>query len=129
MTLFIDTTDNDLVRIALTLNRKIISKEWQTKFLSRTLMPEIAKLLKKNKRSFSDIKKVVVVRGPGFFSRTRTGVAVANALAFGLNVPIAGIKRSQVPTELMTFKHLKFSKSVMPYYDKAPNITRPKRKT
>lgn len=128
MTLFIDTTDNDSVRVALILNGEVISKEWHTKFLSKTLMPETAKLLKKNKRKFTDVKKVVVVRGPGFFSRTRTGVGVANALAFGLNVPVAGIKKSQIPSDLMTFKQLKFSKSVLPYYDKAPNISKPKRR-
>ena len=123
MILFIDTTDNDLVKIGLAAGQKFWTKTWQTKRLSETLTPEIKKLLKRQKSAFQDIKKIVVVAGPGFFSRARTGVATANALAYALNVKVAGIKRSQVPQSPSGFKRVKYKNFTLPYYERAPNIT------
>lgn len=117
MILFIDTTDNDFAKIALITGKKVVSKTWQTKRLSETLMPIISSLLKRQKVKFQDLHKIVVVKGPGFFSRLRTGVATANALAFALNIPVAGTKRG--------FLKLKFQNQVLPYYSAKPNITKP----
>ncbi|MBI2356032.1 MAG: tRNA (adenosine(37)-N6)-threonylcarbamoyltransferase complex dimerization subunit type 1 TsaB [Candidatus Doudnabacteria bacterium] len=128
MILFIDTTDNDFVRIGLVRNSKFITKQWQTRKLSETLMLEIKKFLSRQKVNFQDIKRIVVVVGPGFFSRTRTGVATANALAFALAIPVAGIKQNQIPKDPLKFNRLKYKNSVLPYYEKAPNITKPKRR-
>lgn len=123
MILFIDSTDNDLIQIGLLLGEKFATKQWRTKFLSKTLLPQISSLLKKYKHDFSDIKKIVVVRGPGFFSRTRSGIATANALAYALGIPMAGVKASQVPKDFQKLDKLKWQKIVLPYYEKAPNIT------
>ncbi|MBI4049621.1 MAG: hypothetical protein HY395_02275 [Candidatus Doudnabacteria bacterium] len=117
MTLFIDTTDNDLVTIGL-INKKIAKKTWQTKWLSETLLPTIERFLKLQRVKFQGLKKIVVVVGPGFFSRIRTGVATANALGYALNIPIAGVRQG--------FRRLKFGKAALPYYAKFPNITRSK---
>src|SRR3989338_5955306 len=117
MTLFIDTTDNDLVKITLLVKDKKFSKQWRTRRLSETLMPQISALIEKNKKKISDLKKIIVVRGPGFFSRVRTGVATA--LAYGLNIRVAGVEVGQ--------KEKKFSRLVLPFYQKPPNITKSKR--
>lgn len=48
------------------------------------LMPAIAAALKKSKRKFTDIGRIVAVSGPGPFSSIRIGVTVANTLALCL---------------------------------------------
>ena len=59
----------------------------------------------------NDISAIEVVPGPGSFTSSRIGVAVANALAFGLNIPVNG--------------HL--HEFVKPVYDRPANITMSKK--
>lgn len=59
---------------------------------SQVLLPMIVGILKKNKIDFSDLSAIEVNPGPGSFTGTRVGVAIANALGFALNVPINGKK-------------------------------------
>ena len=62
MTLFIDTTDNDLVKITLLVKDKKFSKQWRTRRLSETLMPQISALIEKNKKKISDLKKYLLLQ-------------------------------------------------------------------
>lgn len=130
MVLFIDTTDFESVRIALVQKQNVLEKFWRVeKQASETLLKKIQELFKKKKVKFQDLKKIVVVKGPGPFSRTRTGVVVANALAYALNIPSAGIKKSQIPKELPKLSQLKFKKqNLKPFYSKHANITKPKKR-
>jgi len=66
---------------------------------SQVLLPMIAKILKKNKANFSDLTAVEVNVGPGSFTGTRVGVAVANALGFALNIPVNG-KKGKIVTPI-----------------------------
>lgn len=59
---------------------------------SQILLPAILEILKKNKKSIKDITEVKVNPGPGSFTGTRVGVAVANALGFALDIPVNGKK-------------------------------------
>src|SRR3989344_504512 len=72
---------------------------------SAKIIPETKKFLKKNKIEFTDLKQVEVLTG-SHFSRTRTTIAVANALIFAL-----GLRQ----------------KMFKPHYDRQPNITLPRR--
>lgn len=67
----------------------IIKKQ---KLGSQVLLPAILEILKKNNKSIKDITEVKVNLGPGSFTGTRVGVAVANALGFALNIPVNGKK-------------------------------------
>jgi len=49
---------------------------------AENLLPGIAKLLKKNKKTFEDIKNLIVIKGPGSFTGLRIGVATANLIAY-----------------------------------------------
>ncbi len=49
---------------------------------AENLIPQIQKLLKKNKKTFRDIKNIIVVKGPGSFTGLRIGVATANMIAY-----------------------------------------------
>jgi len=106
VTLSIDTSDQEIVRLALILDKKQVKYAFKTgRNLSEFLIPAIEKFLRKYKVKLNQLEKINVMAGPGHFSRIRTSVAVANALVYGL-----GLKQN----------------IVKPIYDKAPNITRPK---
>lgn len=54
-------------------------------------MPNIKELLKKAKIEWLQLNKIAVIKGPGPFTALRISIAVANTLAYGLNLPIWGI--------------------------------------
>lgn len=91
-TLIIDTTDNKKTTIKLKTGKKIdkISEESLPK--SQTALILIGEIIKKNNLIPSDIDKIEVNSGPGSFTGTRVGVAIANALGFSLQKPVNGNK-------------------------------------
>lgn len=116
MELLIDTAERETIKLALLDGKKIVAS-WQkhTHEISEHLLEEINKLLKATKLKPSDFKRILVNPGPGGFASTRTGVATANALAYALGVPVA-----EWPSG-------KIKKIIEPKYDKAPNITKPRK--
>lgn len=127
MILFIDTSDEE-ARLALIDGTKIASRKFVSRRISENLLPNIQNLLKKNKADFKHLKKIAVVTGPGPFSRIRTAVVTSNVLAYALDVPVTGIRSSEVPADLTILDKFKTTKQVLPFYQKPPNITKPKNK-
>lgn len=119
LTLFIDATDLEQVRLALSTGSE---HYFVNENLSESLVSEIKKFLGKQKIKLIELKKIGVVAGPGHFSKVRTAVAVANALAFGLQIPVVGIKAGQ-KVDWPKLLGQKGSEMVKPFYDKMPNIT------
>ncbi len=122
MILFIDTSDYEQVQLAL-VKKFIVWHKFGSKNLSEQLLVEIKKFCKKQKVGLNQLKKIAVVVGPGGFSRLRTAVATANALAFGLKIPVIGLSKHQVPENLSELASFKSQKMIQPIYDKDPNIT------
>jgi tRNA threonylcarbamoyladenosine biosynthesis protein TsaB len=117
MELVIDTTQSSKIILWLLKQGQIAGRRTSQTFrISENLLQEIEKLLEKQKIALKHLKKIFVKAGPGGFSSVRTGVATANALAYALDIPVA-----EWPSG-------KIKKIVLPKYDKAPNITKPKRK-
>ena len=58
--------------------------------LSQELLPHLESLLGSTGGALSDVRGVVVWQGPGSFTGLRIGMTVANALAYGLGVPVVG---------------------------------------
>ena len=93
--LIIDTTDNSKTTVELQLKDKIdkISKKSVPK--SQITLQLIDRILAKNGIKPTEIEEIVVNTGPGSFTGTRVGVAIANALGFGLGVKVNGSKSKQ----------------------------------
>jgi tRNA threonylcarbamoyl adenosine modification protein YeaZ len=126
MILFIDASQPE-AHLAL-IGKKTSSVRFVSQKISENLLTNIQKLLKKNKLNYKNLEKIAVVTGPGPFSRMRTAVVTANALAFSLNIPVIGIEADKIPQNLSELTKLSGSKQVMPFYHKPPNITKSKKK-
>jgi tRNA threonylcarbamoyladenosine biosynthesis protein TsaB len=59
--------------------------------LPRTVLEDADELLRAAGRSQSEIEGIVVGTGPGSFTSTRIGLAVARGLALSLDVSVAGV--------------------------------------
>lgn len=92
MILNIDTTQHGKIEVQVYDNRSKIKDllSIEQKPGSQTLLLAIDKILKKHKKTLSDVKSVKVNTGPGSFTGTRVGVSVANALGFALGVSVNG---------------------------------------
>ncbi|MEI6596912.1 MAG: hypothetical protein WCL13_01725 [bacterium] len=120
MILYINTTKNNLIEIAVKNKNKLIAvkkfKSYRTQ--AEKLLPAIEKLFKVNKLKLSNLKGVEIENRGGSFTSLRIGVVTANALAYALGISVAGAgdQKSEV-------KNKKFS-VVEPLYDREPEITK-----
>lgn len=130
MYLFINTTEQGKIRIALFNSKGLVSSinKSGTVKLTEKLVFFITQLLKKQKIEFKKLKGIVVVTGPGSFTSVRIGCVIANTLAQVLNIGIYGAHADSLNTDqliLKSIKKLKKNKYVIPFYDREPNITIP----
>lgn len=58
---------------------------------ARKMLPMISSLLQEQQLGVSDLDAIAIVNGPGSFTGLRIGAGVAQGLAFGVDIPIAGI--------------------------------------
>ncbi len=59
--------------------------------LARTLLEDVDALLRQASARPTDIDAIAVGTGPGSFTSTRMGLAVARGLALALDLPVAGV--------------------------------------
>ena len=87
--IYIDTTDNTKVIVKLTINNDEFVKEKKVETRSAQLvLPLIDELLTENNLTPQNLDEIEVNEGPGSFTGVRVGVSIANALAFGLGIPV-----------------------------------------
>jgi len=129
----IDTTENETA-IGLAGDSVYEIKTWVSfRNQSKELLPNIDKLLSKNKLKPEQLKWVVVNLGPGSFTGLRVGVTVANTFGFGLNIPVIGKSKLDrgAKTRMEKLLSLKTTqktfKQVLPEYGRPPRITKPKK--
>ncbi len=115
---------------------KIIGKKiWRARtHQSEELLPAADKLLKKNKVKTENLGLIIVNVGPGSFTGTRVGVATANAISFGLDIPVISVKNKEKIEDILSAGLELFQKGrirkgalVRPHYNKKPNITNPRK--
>ncbi len=132
--LAIDTIESETgIGIAKNIGNDI--KTWiSIRNQSKELLPNIDKLLKKNKIKPEQLKWVAVNLGPGSFTGLRVGISVANTFGYGLNIPvigkanIAGDVKVRIESLLKLKTTGKLFKQVLPEYGRSPRITQPKNK-
>ena len=111
------------------LENKNLVKTWSSpNSASEVLSDTIKKLLTQHKKKFQDLKKIAVVTGPGHFSRLRTGITTANALAYALQVPVVGLSLQNNIPKFEELNSKKGTPQALPMYGKEPNISKPKNK-
>jgi tRNA threonylcarbamoyladenosine biosynthesis protein TsaB len=81
-------TATDVATSALVDDGRVLGERTS---LPRTLLEDIDALLQDAHASPADLDALVVGTGPGSFTSTRIGLAVAQGLALALDVPVAGI--------------------------------------
>lgn len=107
MKLYIDSTDN--LKTIVRLDDKELIKEY-SRPQEQDILGAIQEILTRENMTPKDLKEIEVLPGPGSFTGSRIGVAIANALAFALKIPVNGQK---TPIE--------------PVYSSDPHVTFPKK--
>lgn len=92
-TLIIDSSDSKEIVAGLKIGKKkhLIKHKTDSK-KAQVILPMIDEILRKQSLKISDINSIEVNTGPGSFTGLRVGIAIANTLAFILNIPINGKK-------------------------------------
>lgn len=118
MILYIDTASNTDIYLALKKGENALFelREPAERAQSEKLLPLIDKILKNSKLKLSDLTAIEVNSNGGSFTSLRIGVVTANALAYGLGVPVVGVNKKDV------LKKAGIS-IVEPKYSASPQIT------
>jgi len=137
MVLYIDTREFEQAILALAdgdfkvVNSKVLCLDSKRR---GQFLKAVNNFLRCEKVSIHDVAAVVVEKGPGAFSALRTGIIVANTLAFSLSIPVVGVSSvsSDIKTSLQKAR-IQISKAlppsfVIPDYGREPTITKPKRR-
>lgn len=96
--------------------------------LSNQLNERIESLLHQAGISYADLSGLVVFAGPGSFTGLRIGIAIANTLAYGLNLPIAAAGGSDwLKSAVVKLSQTEPAVQVLPEYGGEANITKPKK--
>ncbi len=95
--------------------------------LSTTVHHKIEAMLARHDMTWQNIEGIVGFEGPGSFTGLRIGLSVANAAAYGLQIPVVatqgdnwaqkGIERLQAGEQ---------DEVALPFYGREANITKPK---
>jgi tRNA threonylcarbamoyladenosine biosynthesis protein TsaB len=122
MKLYINTSSAETELKLLNSKDTVVAKSiWTTSFNhSDELLNKIDNLLLDNHLTMSDISLIIVNNGPGSYTGLRVGVTTANLLAFSLDIPILSPRAPLSAGD-------KFSAPIMPYYERPPHITTPKK--
>ncbi len=123
-------TDQPLAGLYLFEDMKPLYRhEWQAdKELAESINREIDFVLKESQKKMTDLEGIGIFSGPGSFTGLRIGHSVANALAYGLSLPISSGKgkswQKQALTSLLSGENEVLA---MPDYGRDARITTPRK--
>lgn len=96
--------------------------------LSNELLTRIEQLLNAHQKDFTDIKGVIVYKGPGSFTGLRIGVTVANTIAYSNQIPVAGTATEEwLKKGVELLPQTEPGGQVLPEYGGEANITKPRK--
>lgn len=87
MKLYIDSRNN--TELILKLNDQVKTLSYESP-REQDILQSIEAFLNENEKSLTDLTSIQVETGPGKFTSLRLGIAIANSLAYALNIPING---------------------------------------
>lgn len=91
LTLAIRTDKPEAELFLLQDDRQVASIKWTAhRQLGVSIHQKISEMLLQHGFAMNDVRKIYVYRGPGSFTGLRIGVSVANALSYGMQIPIVG---------------------------------------
>jgi tRNA threonylcarbamoyladenosine biosynthesis protein TsaB len=100
MILHIDSTDFNNVTFVLT-GKRVFKKSYKVDaHKSHLTIQKLEQFLRNSKIKMSDIKKIVVNKGPGSYTGTRVGAAHALALSLALNIPFEALEKLKFDQKL-----------------------------
>lgn len=123
-------SDAPMAELALFEDNKLLKKDqWLAdRSLADSIHLKIEGLLKGANKDWADIGGIAGFRGPGSFTGLRIGLSVANALAYGLDIPIVGSRgKDWTKAAIKQLLAGKNDKIVLPHYGSLPHITPPKK--
>lgn len=131
--LWLDTATMNQVTLGLELPHGWRQSTTRTTRSTRDqLLNRIDRFLQRENISLHNLQGIGVVRGPGPFTSVRVGVTVANTLGFANSISVVGLRRRAEETlehSVIRWRRrpTKPETVIRPYYDRPPNITRPKK--
>jgi tRNA threonylcarbamoyl adenosine modification protein YeaZ len=93
MRILVLNTATSISQIVFLEDAKMLAeKSWESnQNESEKLLPELQNLIEESGLNYKDLDKICVIQGPGPFTALRVSISVANALAYGLSLPIIGV--------------------------------------
>ena len=91
--------------------------------LSDTLHKKIKSILDSQQKDFKDIQGIVCFQGPGSFTGLRIGITVADAFAYGLDVPIVAAQDDWIEKGIQRLKAGENDRIALPHYGAPVHIT------
>lgn len=123
-------SDKPEAELYLLDNNKVIKDlKWPAhRELADTLLGNITKLMDSAGIKLKSIEGVIIFTGEGSFTGLRIGTTAANALAYGLTIPIVSAESdSWIELGLAKLEHQLPGEYVIPKYSSEPNITKSKK--
>ena len=127
--LYLDTSKED-AEIGLYEDQRVLTfvSYYAHRELSTTILKKIEEILKNNKLDFNSLGGILCYKGPGSFTGLRIGISLANALSYGLGIPIEGIMEDEPINEgIDNLIKRQSTKQLTPFYGADPHITLPKK--
>ncbi len=88
---FLDLASNHGLLACCTREKVLAKQDMNHRVSDAELLPLVRAVTEEAGWQMGDLTKIVCVTGPGGFTSLRVGVALANAMAWGLQIPAAGI--------------------------------------
>ncbi len=122
-------TDNPEAELGLYQDETQLAYEvWHAhRELSDTIHKKIKALLESQQKDLRDIEGIVCFQGPGSFTGLRIGLTVADALAYGLDVPIVATQDDWIEQGIARLKSGKNDRIALPHYGAPVHITQQKK--
>ena len=86
--LYLDTSKSGQIEVELRVDGQTYKKVSEQKFGSQVLLNLITQIVAEYGLSLQQLTAIEVHTGPGSYTGLKVGVAVANALAYSLKIPV-----------------------------------------